>query len=142
MTQAKDGDTVRVHFTGKLDDGTVFATSANRDPLEFTIGKDRTLRGLERAVVGMKQGESKTTLVQADEAYGPRYEEMVVVVDRNKFPPDLKPEIGEEFELRQPDGQFVEVRVTDVSTSSVTLDANHPLAGEALTFDLQLIEIV
>jgi len=90
----------------------------------------------------MKQGESKTTLVQADEAYGPRYEEMVVVVDRNKFPPDLKPEIGEEFELRQPDGQFVEVRVTDVSTSSVTLDANHPLAGEALTFDLQLIEIV
>lgn len=142
MTQAKRGDTVRVHFTGRLDDGTVFGSSTNRDPLEFTIGEDQILRGFEKAVVGMKPGESKTTMVRADEAYGPYYKELVIVVDRGKFPLHLEPEVGQEFELRQSDGQFVEVTVTDVSDSSVTLDANHPLAGEDLTFEIQLVEIV
>lgn len=142
MAQAKHGDTVRVHFTGKLNDGTVFGTSTGRDPLQFTIGKGQMLQGFQQAVVGMNPGESKTTTVLVEEAYGPRDEEMVRVVDRDRIPEDLEAEIGDELTIRQPDGETVIVTVTDVSESSVTLDSNHPLAGEDLTFDIQLVEIV
>ncbi len=142
MAQAKNGDTVKVHYTGKLEDGTVFDTSINRDPLQFTIGEGQIIPGFEQAIVGMNPGESKTTKVQADKAYGQHLKEMVVVVDRNQFPVDLKPEVGQRLQTRQADGRAIVVTVTDVSESSVTLDANHPLAGEDLTFDIQLLEIV
>jgi FKBP-type peptidyl-prolyl cis-trans isomerase 2 len=142
MAQAKHGDTVKVHYTGKLEDGTVFDTSINRDPLQFTIGEGQIIPGFEQAVVGMNPGESKTTKVPADKAYGSHHKEEVLVVDRNQFPVDLKPEIGQKLQIRRTDGQTIVVTVTDVSESSVTLDANHPLAGKDLTFDIQLIELV
>lgn len=142
MTEAKNGDTVRVHYTGKLNDGTVFGTSVERDPLEFTIGEKQVIPGFEQAVVGMQPGESKTTKIMADNAYGQRREEMVVVVGRDDFPADLEPEVGQQLRVVQSDGTKVPVSVTDVSESSVTLDGNHPLAGADLTFNIELLEIV
>ncbi|MBE9514547.1 MAG: peptidylprolyl isomerase [Chloroflexi bacterium] len=139
--QAKDGDTVQVHYTLKLEDGTVFDTSIGGDPLQFTIGDGQLIPGFEQAVVGMSPGESKTVEIPADEAYGPYLEELVMVVDRDQLPEDLQPEVGQQLQIRQPDGQTILVKVIDVSESSVTLDANHPLAGEDLTFDIELVEI-
>lgn len=142
MVQAKFGDTVKVHYTGKLDDGTVFDSSTDRDPLEFTIGDGMIIPGFEQAVVGMTPGDVKTELIPTDQAYGPHLEEMVVVVDRQQMPPDLEPEVGQQLQIQQPTGQVIPVVVTDVSAAAVTLDANHPLAGEDLTFDIRLVEIV
>jgi peptidylprolyl isomerase len=142
MAQAKQGDTVRVHYTGKLDDGTVFDTSVDGDPLEFTIGQGQLIPGFEQAVVGMEPGQSRTTMISADEAYGPHDENMVVVVDKGQFPDNVTPEIDQELQIRQGDGRTFVVRVTDVSDAEVTLDANHPLAGEDLTFDIRLVDIV
>lgn len=141
MAPAKQGDTVKVHYTGKLDDGTVFDSSVDRDPLEFTIGEGSIIPGFERAVVGMNLGESKTEVIPTDEAYGPHVEEMVVVIDRRQIPSEIEPEIGQQLHIQQPDGQVLPVVITDVSNSSVTLDANHPLAGEDLIFDIELVEI-
>ena len=142
MAQAKHGDTVKVHYTGKLEDGTVFDTSINRDPLQFTIGEGQIIPGFEQAVVGMNPGESKTTKVPADKAYGSHHKEKVLLARRNQFPVDLKPEVGQKLQIRRTDGQTTVVTVTAVSGSSVTLDANHPLAGKDLTFDIQLIQLV
>ncbi|MBE9009846.1 peptidylprolyl isomerase [Pseudanabaenaceae cyanobacterium LEGE 13415] len=141
MAQAKVGDTVRVHYTGKLDDGTVFDSSSNGDPLEFTIGDGNIIPGFEKAVVGMSPGDSKTEVIPAGQAYGEHREEMVVVVDRAQMPPEMQPEVGQQLEIRQPDGSSIPVVVTDISEADITLDANHPLAGEDLVFDIQLVEI-
>ncbi|PSB35662.1 FKBP-type peptidyl-prolyl cis-trans isomerase [Stenomitos frigidus] len=141
MAQVKTGDTVKVHYTGKLDDGTVFDSSAEREPLEFTLGTGSIIPGFERAVLGMSLGESKTEVIPTDDAYGPHLEEMVVVVDRQQMPAEIEPQIGQQLQLQQQDGQVLPVVITDVSDASVTLDANHPLAGEALTFDIELVEI-
>lgn len=141
MAEAKFGDTVRVHYTGKLDDGTVFDSSVNGDPLEFTIGEGMIIPGFEQAVLGMTPGDSKTELIPVDQAYGPHREDMVVIVDRAQMPADMEPEIGQQLQIQQPTGQAIPVVVTDVSDSEITLDANHPLAGEDLTFDIQLVEI-
>ena len=142
MTQAKSGDTIKIHYTGKLADGTVFDTSANRDPLQFTIGEGQVIPGFEQAVIGMNPDETKTAEIPADKAYGPRREEMVLVVDRSQLPPDFKPEVDQRLQVRQADNQNFIVTVTGVSESSVTLDANHPLAGKDLIFDIRLVEIV
>jgi peptidylprolyl isomerase len=143
MAQAQQGDTVKVHYTGRLDDGTVFDSSIISDPLEFTIGESQVILGFEEALIGMNPGESKTVRVPVDRAYGPYREDMIVVVERDKFPPSIQPEIGQQLEIRQREnGQTFPVTVTDVSESSVTLDANHHLAGKDLTFDIQLLEIV
>lgn len=141
MAQAKFGDTVKVHYTGKLDDGTVFDSSVSGDPLEFTIGEGMIIPGFEQAVVGMSPGDSKTELIPVDQAYGPHREDMVVIVDRAQMPPDMDPEVGQQLQIQQPTGQAIPVVVTDISDAEVTLDANHPLAGEDLTFDIQLVEI-
>lgn len=141
MTQAKHGDTVRVHYTGKLDDGTVFDSSANRDPLEFTIGAGTIIPGFEKAVVGMTQGESKTETIPTEQAYGPYLEDMVVTIDRQQMPPEIEPEVGQQLHIQQPDGNLLPVMVTNIADGTVTLDANHPLAGENLTFDIQLVDI-
>ena len=141
MAQAKTGDTVKVHYTGKLEDGTVFDTSNNRDPLQFTIGENQIIPGFEEAVVGMKPGESRTAKIPTDKAYGPHRKEMVMVVNRNQFPADMEPKVDQQLQIRQDDGGRIVVTVTEVSESSVTLDANHPLAGKDMTFDIQLMEI-
>jgi len=142
MAQAEQGDTVKVHYTGRLDDGMVFDTSLDRDPLQFTIGEGRIILGFEQAVVGMSPGESKTAEILAEQAYGPHDEEMVLVVDRSQIPEHVKPEVNDELKIRRADGETFIVAVTHISESSLTLDANHPLAGKDLTFDIQLIEIV
>lgn len=142
MAQAKEGDTVRVHYTGKLGDGTVFDTSDESEPLEFTIGKGQIIPGFEQAVVGMKPGETKTTTIPPEEAYGSRREDMTLTVDRGQFPEEIKPEPGQQLQIQQPDGRAAIVVVSDVSESTVTLDANHPLAGQPLTFDIELVDII
>jgi FKBP-type peptidyl-prolyl cis-trans isomerase 2 len=141
MAQAENGNTVKVHYTGRLKDGTVFDSSTNRDPMQFTLGKGQLIPGFEGAVIGMDTGESKTVNIPADEAYGPHREEMIAAVDRSQFPAQVNPEVGQQLQVKRPDGQEVVVKVTDVSDSTVTLDANHPLAGKDLTFDIELIEI-
>ncbi|KAF5051317.1 FKBP-type peptidyl-prolyl cis-trans isomerase SlyD [anaerobic digester metagenome] len=142
MAQAKEGDTVKVHYTGKLEDGTVFDTSEERAPLEFTIGSGQIIPGFERAVVGMEPGEAKTATIPPEKAYGPRRDEMTITVDREQFPEDINPEPGQQLQVQQPDGRAAIVVVSDVSESSVTLDANHPLAGQPLTFDIELVDII
>jgi peptidylprolyl isomerase len=142
MAQAKKGDTVKVHYKGKFEDGKVFDSSEGRDPLQFTVGKGQVIPGFEQAVEGMNPGESKTAKVPAEKGYGPRRKEMVMAVNRNRFPANLDPKVGQRLQLHQADGRKIAVTVTDVSESSVTLDANHPLAGKELTFDIKLVEIV
>ena len=141
MTQAKTGDIVKVHYTGKLGDGTIFDTSADREPLQFKIGDGQLIADFEQAVVGMTPGESKTIQIPSENAYGPHHEEMVLEVDRGEFPDGLEPRIDQRLQVQQQDGRSFAVTVTDVSETKVTLDANHPLAGKDLTFDIQLTEI-
>jgi peptidylprolyl isomerase len=141
MTQAKQGDTVKVHYTGILNDGTIFDTSRGRDPLEFTIGKREVIPGFEQAVQGMGLGESSTFDIPVDQAYGPRDERLVLQVPRQQIPQDIELAINDRLQVRRSDGRMSLVTVTDLSESDVTLDANHPLAGQDLTFDIQLVEI-
>ena len=139
---AKEGDTVKVHYTGTLEDGSVFDTSVEREPLQFTIGEGTVIPGFEQGVIGMKLGESKTITIPADQAYGPYYEDRVWVVDRDQLPPGMEPEVGQRLQTTQANGQIVVVTVINVSESTVTVDANHPLAGKDLTFEIQLVEII
>lgn len=141
MAQATNGDTVTLHYTGKLEDGTVFDSSVNRDPLQFTLGEGLLIPGFEQAVLGMSVGESKTAKVSADQAYGPHREEMVVDIDRQEFPPHFQPKVGQQLQIPQGDDRTTRLIVTDVSEQKVRLDANHPLAGRDLVFDIQLLEI-
>ncbi|MDH3674768.1 MAG: peptidylprolyl isomerase [Anaerolineae bacterium] len=141
MTKVKSGDTVKVHYTGKFDDGTEFATSINDDPLQFTIGKGQVISGLEQAVMGMSPGEAKTAEILAEQAYGPYQEDKVVEVSRDRFPPHMELQIGTVLRMRKAGGEKIRRIVTTLSDTKVMLDANHPLAGEDLTFDLQLVEI-
>ena len=142
MPQAKEGDTVRIHYTGKFDDGTVFDSSSENEPLEFVIGDGQVIPGVEEAVIGMNPEENKTTTIPPEKGYGQYHEDMVVEVEKDKFPEHIQPELGLELELKQEDGNSVFVIVTNVSDDEVTLDANHPLAGKDLTFDIRLMEIV
>src|SRR5688500_1139125 len=142
MAEAKQGDTVRIHYTGKLDDGTVFDSSDGREPLEFTVGKQEVIPGFENAVVGMKPGETRTTTIVPDEGYGDYQDDMVFEVERSRLPSDLAPDIGTELRVRTPDDNMIPVVIIDVNDDKVTIDANHPLAGRDLTFDIELVEIV
>jgi FKBP-type peptidyl-prolyl cis-trans isomerase 2 len=141
MRQAKNGDTVKVHYRGELHDGSEFDTSFDREPLQFTIGGGQVIPGFEEAVVGMNPGDSKTTELPAEKAFGPYQEDMVVVVDKSQFT-RREPKVGERVPIPQPDGSSIDITVTEVTESEVTVDANHPLAGEDLTFDIELIDIV
>lgn len=140
MTQAKAGDTVRVHYTGTLEDGSVFDSSQGREPLEFTLGEGQVIPGFEEAVLGMEPGESKRVTIPSTEAYGPRREELMLEVGKEEFPPDVRPEVGQRLQMVQGEQAMV-VLVREVGDRSVTLDANHPLAGEDLTFELELVRI-
>jgi peptidylprolyl isomerase len=141
MKQANVGNNVKVHYKGSLDDGTVFDSSHDSDPLEFTIGGEQVIPGFEDAVIGMSIGEIKTSRITYDNAYGPHREEMVVVFNRDQLPANIQPSIGQILRFRRNDDSVVEVTVINVSDSNVTFDGNHPLAGKDLTFEIQLIEI-
>lgn len=141
MTAAKVGDKVRVHYTGKLNDGTVFDSSAERDPLEFSIGAGQVIPGFEQAVVGMEPGQSKTETIDSNEAYGPYRDEMVAEISRQQIPEDLPLAVGQQLQLQHSSGQVIPVVVTAVGNDTVTLDGNHPLAGKDLIFDIELVEL-
>jgi len=141
MVEAKSGDTVKVHYTGTLEDGTVFDTSVEREPLEFTLGQGQLIPGFEQAVIGMKIGDLKTINIPADQAYGPYHDDLILVIERDQLPEDLAPEVGQQLQMTQADGEVVRVMISDVSEATVTIDANHPLAGKDLTFEIELIEI-
>lgn len=142
MPQAKTDDRVKVHYIGRLEDGTQFDSSAGIEPLEFTIGGGEVLPGFERAVIGMQPGERKTVRIPAGEAYGEHHEQLVAELDRSDIPPHLHLEVGNQLEVTRPDGEKFSVLVTAVSAEKVSLDANHPLAGKELIFDIDLVEIL
>lgn len=141
MSTAKRGDVVHVHYRGTLDDGTEFDSSAGSDPLTFTLGAGEVIPGFENAIEGMAAGEKKTETIPADNAYGNRREELVFKVGRDQMPADTEIETGDMLQVGFPDGSSAAVQVTALDDASVTLDANHPLAGKNLTFELELVGI-
>ena len=142
MKQAQDGDTVRIHYTGTLDDGTQFDSSADREPIEFTLGGNNVIPGFEAGVTGMQVGEQKNIHIPAEEAYGQRNENLVEEVPLQQFPEDMQLQVGMHLQAQSPNGESFNVVVTALGEASATLDGNHPLAGEALNFELELVEIV
>ena len=140
--QADNGDVVQVHYTGKLADGTVFGSSVGREPLEFTLGAGQMIPGFEQAVLGMKVGESKIVTIPANEAYGPRLDDLILEVPRENLPSGKTPEVGQQLGMNRPDGGVSTGTITGVSDNTVTIDTNHPLAGEDLTFEIELVKIL
>jgi peptidylprolyl isomerase len=141
MKQVGDGNTIRIHYTGRLDDGTIFDSSKEREPLEFTMGSGDIIKGFEDAVRGMTVGELKTIRITSGEAYGPYRDDLVMSINKSQLPPDIEAMQGAMLSLRHPDGRMIDAMIAEVTADSVTLDANHPLAGEDLTFELQLVAI-
>ena len=142
MEKAKMGDHVRVHYVGKLEDGTVFDTTMAREPINFTIGEGQVIPGFEQAVIGMEPGSPTTIHVPADKAFGPHRAEMVGMVHPDQLPEEIEPQVGQQLQIPRQDGPPFVVSVTDVSESAITFDANHPLAGHDLVFDIRLVEIL
>jgi len=141
MSQAKKGDSVKIHYTGTLEDGTVFDSSVGRDPLGFTLGGGQVIVGFEEAVLGMAIGDKKKVTIPSHKAYGEKNEALVIEVPRNQVPPDLNPEVDQKLQMGGPNGELVVVTVLEVTEEVVILDANPPLAGKDLTFDLELVAI-
>lgn len=141
MSQAKSGDTVRIHYTGSLDDGTEFDSSKGRDPLEFAIGGGQVIPGFDSAVEGMAVGENKSVTIEPDQAYGARHDQLVQEVPKSALPDDLEAAVGMQLQSQAPDGQVMMFVVAAVGEDTITVDGNHPLAGQALTFDIELVEI-
>jgi peptidylprolyl isomerase len=139
--KAKSGNTVKIHYTGRLEDGTVFDTSRDREPLEFTVGEGQVIEGFEKAVMGMDVNESKNVDIPADEAYGEYRDELLLEVDRGQFPAHIDPKVGQDLQIQEPGGVVFPVTVTGVNEATVTLDANHPLAGKALNFEIELVGV-
>ncbi len=139
MTQAKNGDTVKIHYTGTLTDGITFDSSEGHDPLEFTVGSGQVIVGFEEAVTGMEVGDKKSVTIPVDKAYGQRNEEMVIQIPRDQVPPDIHPEVGQKLEMDSPEGQTMIVEIIEVTDERISLDANPPLAGKDLKFDIELV---
>jgi peptidylprolyl isomerase len=142
MTQANEGDTVRIHYSGKLTDGTLFDSSAGNDPLEFKIGDNTIIPKLEASVVGMTVGDKAIVEIDADDAYGPRLEEAVQNVERSMIPDEVDLTVGGQLQATAPDGKQLILTVLEVDDETVKLDGNHPLAGENLVFDIELVDII
>lgn len=142
MTEVKNGDTVRIHYTGKLTDGMEFDSSAGGDPLEFTVGGGQVIPGLDREIAGMAVGDKKTVTVIADEAYGQHRPEALQEVPRAAVPEEVDVVIGNQVQAVTEDGQQLIVTIAAVTDETVTMDANHPLAGKDLVFEVELVEIV
>jgi peptidylprolyl isomerase len=141
MSVATKGNAVKVHYTGRLTDGTVFDSSSNREPLGFVLGDGNMIKGFDAAVSGMAIGEMKSVTIPSVEAYGEKRPDMMIDIPMDQVPADIKPEIGMELSLQNQAGQPVPVKVVHVDEEKVVLDANHPLAGEDLIFDITLVEI-
>ena len=142
MTTAKKGDKVKVHFTGKLVDGTVFGSTMNEEPFEFTIGEKNMLPGFENAVIGMQIGEKKKIILSPGEAYGPHKKELITVMERSGFPEEIQLEVGKRLRVRKQDGNYSVVTIKDFTEDRIVLDENDPLAGKTLTFNIELVEII
>jgi peptidylprolyl isomerase len=141
MTQAKSGDTVRIHYTGTLKSGEVFDSSEGRDPLEFELGSGMIITGLDQAIQGMVTGEKKVADIPCAQAYGDKNEAALQAVPRDQFPDDIPAEVGTQLQMQSPEGQVIPVTIAGVSETEITLDANHPLAGQDLTFDFEIVGI-
>ena len=141
MSQVKQNDTVRVHYTGKLADGQVFDSSLEREPLEFTMGQGQLIPGFEKGLLEMKVNEKKTINIPSEEAYGEPRQELIQEVDKNQLPEEIKPEVGMGLVSKSPEGHEMNLVVAEVKENSIVVDGNHPLAGKDLTFDLEVIEI-
>ena len=141
MTQVKPGDKVRLHYTGTLDDGSQFDSSTGRDPLEFTVGSGQIIPGLDREIPGMVVGDKKTVVIAAADAYGESHPDAIQAIPRSNVPAEIPLELGLQLQMQSPSGQIVPVTVVGITDEEVTLDANHPLAGKALTFAIELVSI-
>ncbi len=141
MKQAKNGDTVKVHYTGKLENGEVFDTSKERQPLEFRIGGGELIPGFEEGIIDMEIGEKKNITIPSEKAYGPKREELIIKIAKENLPDDIKPAIGNQLQVNQKDGNIINLTITGIDEDTITLDANHPLAGYDLFFEVELMEI-
>jgi len=141
MAQAKTGDNVKVHYTGKLQEGEVFDSSQGKAPLEFRIGDGKVIAGFEQGVLGMEVGDKKQISISPEEGYGVRNEELVAVIEKTLLPTDIDTSVGQQLQVKQQDGTAIKLLVTAETEDNVTLDANHPLAGKTLLFDVELVEI-
>ncbi len=141
MVQAKEGDTVRIHYSGSLEDGTVFDSSQDREPLEFTLGEGKVIPGFEKAVIGLDEGGKTQVKIEPDEAYGQRRDDLIVSIDRQQIADQIEPELGMTLQASAPDGSVAPVTIVDMDESTVTLDGNHPLAGKTLNFEIELVSI-
>ncbi|MBW1694542.1 MAG: peptidylprolyl isomerase [Deltaproteobacteria bacterium] len=142
MDQAKTGDKVKVHFTGYLDDGTIFGSTMDEEPFEFIVGEENMLPGFENAVIGMQQGDTKTITLPPEEAYGPPKKELVHVMDRSSFPQEIELEIGKRLKVRTQEGKYTIVSIKDFTEDNIVIDENDPLAGKTLTFKIELVDIL
>lgn len=142
MSTVKANDTIKVHYTGKLNDGSVFDSSIDREPLEFTLGQGQLIPGFESGVIDMAVNEKKTVNIPFTEAYGERREDMMQEVPKNQLPPEIKPEVGMGLVSQTPEGQEMRLTVAEVKEETIVVDANHPLAGQDLTFEIEVLEIV
>ena len=141
MAEAKSGDTVKIHFTGKLQDETVIETSKDRDPLEFKIGDGNVIPGLEQGVIGMAAGDKKTIAISPEDAFGQPQEDLLVDINKSEFPKDVELKAGAYLNIESSDGKEFKAKVVEIKEEMVTLDANHPLAGATINYDVELIEI-
>jgi FKBP-type peptidyl-prolyl cis-trans isomerase 2 len=141
MAEAKQGDTVKVHYTGKTENGEIFDSSKDREPLEFKIGAGQVIPGFENAVRGMQPGEKKTESVPVEQAYGDYRDDLILEINRKEMPPDIDPKVGEQLEMVNDRGDRLLVTVHKTGEESIHIDANHPLAGKNLNFDLELVDI-
>ncbi|MBN2057817.1 MAG: peptidylprolyl isomerase [Candidatus Saganbacteria bacterium] len=141
MAKAKQGDKVQVHYTGKLDDGSVFDTSAKKEPLSFTIGEGSIIPGFNAAVIGMEEGQKKTAKMAPDQAYGERNKKMLIEISREQLPTGVEPKPGMQLKMTNQGGQSMVVQIAEVKDKTLVLDGNHPLAGKALTFEIELVKI-
>ena len=142
MGQAKNGDKVKIHLVGTLEDGSVFLNTKDQEPIEFTVGGGKLLPGLESGVIGMETGGKKEINLPPDAAYGPRRDDMLVELRKSELPENLSPSVGDRLSMRSPDGDTVQVTVAGEGEDTITIDANHPLAGKTLNFDVELVGIV
>ena len=141
MQEAKNGDQVKVHYHGRLNDGTTFDSSEGRPPLQFEVGAGQVIKGFDDGVLGMKEGDKKTIHIPVEHAYGDKSEDMIIEFPREQFPPDMTPEVGMQLNLRGQDGRNFPVVISEVKEDVVVLDGNHPLAGKDLIFDIEMVEI-
>jgi len=141
LQKVEEGNSVKVHYTGKLKSGEVFDSSKDKDPIEFEIGKEQMIPGFENAVVGMEEGGTKTVEIDSENAYGDVNDELFIEVPKSELPDNITPEVGMQLQVQQESGQQVPVQISEVKESSITLDANHPLAGKDLVFDIEVVEI-